>query len=185
MTYNRIWRWCLNACTGLLILTPIYFLTSENINVKDLVFAGLQDEQPRHTIDLPELPALDPGFMLKSDIVAQSSGSQIEQLILSIATTNSTKNIDLAESPFIINYRDHHQRIQQVPYTWHFEEPNDSDSLLEERELAQLVIDLGAALEHELTPNTQFALELTTPRNRRLTIRHTTPSKFEPIMVLY
>ena len=80
---------------------------------------------------------------------------------------------------------DANQVINEVTWTAAFIGNSDTDTLLEDGELAEITVDLAASsLTPALAKNTEFTIEVKPPTGAVLNISRTTPPGFSPVMEL-
>src|SRR5690606_10110161 len=105
---------------------------------------------------------------------AAGADGTVNKLIFTLATVTGGDPVDLtpppdgegdAENTLIIDYRDADGRVADIEWTATPMGVDDGDKLLEDRELAQITIDMSKVLtgENTLGPNSTFVIELKPP----------------------
>ena len=88
----------------------------------------------------------------------------------------------------VLGYDDESQQISDVAWTVTYLGDNDSDSLLEVGEKAQVTAKVGKAITDTsgtaLSKNTQFTLEYSPPKGAVMILQRTTPARIDTVMNL-
>ena len=115
-----------------------------------------------------------------------AAADTVASVTFTVALVTGGEPVDLtagANQRVIISYRDEDSFVNSLTFTPTFIGQNDTDMLLEDGELAQLVVTLPAAPD-ALAVDTQFTLEVKPPTGAVLNITRTTPAALEAIMEL-
>ncbi len=139
---------------------------------KEAIYAGLSEVRS--------------SLELRGAVVAQTDGSEVTDVIFSVANAAGGESIDLSapvSNTLIIDYRDSAQRSANLTWTLNWVVRNDTDDLLEEGELAEITVDLSG-LTTSLAENTQFALEIKPAQGGVVVVERTTPAFLDTIIDL-
>ncbi|GJM40399.1 MAG: flagellin [Ardenticatenaceae bacterium] len=139
---------------------------------KEAIYAGLSEVRS--------------SLELRGAIVAQTDGSEVTDIIFSVANAAGGESIDLTapvSNTLIIDYRDSAQRSANLTWTLNWVVRNDTDDLLEEGELAEITVDVSG-LTTPLAENTQFALEIKPAQGGVVVVERTTPAFLDTIIDL-
>lgn len=136
--------------------------------------------------------------VLYDDIIARGQATSV---VLLIANTNSDDAIDMTDPSdsdddglsdsvdrthsLIVNYTDAYQSKSDLYWTKSFVGIDDDDDLIEDRERAELTIQLAAL--NQTTPlvkNMEFTIEVTIADRSLLVIQRSTPGKIDASMNL-
>ena len=130
---------------------------------------------------------LEGSMNVKGSIIAESSGSSVNDAIftLSLVTGGSPINLSSTAKEVVVGYKDASQFANDVPWTikWTVSKQTPADDMLEEGELAEITVDLSD-LTTALGANTTFNLEIKPPKGTVLNINRTTPAAIQPVMNL-
>lgn len=146
--------------------------TTSTEQSKEAIYAGL--EEVRSSMEL------------RGAIVAQTNGTQVNDIIFSVANAASGNAIDLTapvSNTLIIDYRDDAQRAANLDWTLTWIVRNDTDDLLEEGELAEISVDVSG-LTTPLAENTQFSMEIKPGQGGVIVVERTTPAFLDTIVDL-
>lgn len=146
--------------------------TTSTEQSKEAIYAGL--DEVRSSMEL------------RGAIVAQTDGTQVTDIIFSVANAASGNAIDLTapvSNTLIIDYRDDVQRSANLTWTLTWIVRNDTDDLLEEGELAEISVDVSG-LTTPLAENTQFAVEIKPGQGGVIVVERTTPAFLDTIIDL-
>ncbi|MCA9918383.1 MAG: flagellin [Anaerolineales bacterium] len=139
---------------------------------KEAIYAGLSEVRS--------------SLELRGAVVAQTDGSEVTDVIFSVANAAGGESIDLTapvSNTLIIDYRDSAQRSANLTWTLTWVVRNDTDDLLEEGELAEITVDVSG-LTTPLVENTQFALEIKPAEGGVVVVERTTPAFLDTILDL-
>lgn len=139
---------------------------------KEAIYAGLSEVRS--------------SLELRGAVVAQTDGTEVTDVIFSVANAAGGESIDLTapvSNTLIIDYRDSAQRSANLTWTLTWVVRNDTDDLLEEGELAEITIDVSG-LTTPLVENTQFALEIKPAEGGVVVVERTTPAFLDTIIDL-
>lgn len=146
--------------------------TTSTEQSKEAIYAGL--DEVRSSMEL------------RGAIVAQTDGSEVTDIIFSVANAAGGNAINLTapvSNTLIIDYRDDAQREANLTWTLTWIVRNDTDDLLEEGELAEISVDVSA-LTTPLAENTQFAMEVKPGQGGVIVVERTTPAFLDTIIDL-
>jgi flagellin FlaB len=146
--------------------------TTSTEQSKEAIYAGLSEVRS--------------SMELRGAVVAETNGTQVNNLIFSVANAAGGDAIDLTapvSNTLIIDYRDDAQRAANVDWTLTWIVRNDSDDLLEEGELAEISVDISG-LTTPLAANTQFAMEIKPGQGGVIVVERTTPAFLDTIIDL-
>ncbi|MCA9901948.1 MAG: flagellin [Anaerolineales bacterium] len=139
---------------------------------KEAIYAGLSEVRS--------------SLELRGAVVAQTDGTEVTDVIFSVANAAGGESIDLTapvSNTLIIDYRDSAQRSANLTWTLTWVVRNDTDDLLEEGELAEITVDVSG-LTTPLVENTQFALEIKPAEGGVVVVERTTPAFLDTIIDL-
>jgi len=142
---------------------------------KEAVYAGLAEVQGSLEIR---------GSVLARAVAA---GGNITDVIFSLANVAGGEPVDFSTTDrvIIIEYRDEDQRHEITDWTVTWPGYDDGDSVLEDRELAELTVPLSGTITTDLDENRSFVIEVKPPQGGTLVIERTTPSYIDPINDLH
>ncbi len=146
--------------------------TTSTEQSKEAIYAGL--DEVRSSMEL------------RGAIVAETDGSEVTDIIFSVANAAGGNAIDLTapvSNTLIIDYRDDAQRAANLTWTLTWIVRNDTDDLLEEGELAEISVDVSG-LTTPLAENTQFAMEVKPGQGGVIVVERTTPAFLDTIIDL-
>jgi flagellin FlaB len=121
---------------------------------------------------------------VKGAVIAKGASGKVTDVIFTVALVAGGQPVDLttgSDKKVVIGYRDATQFINDVDWAVAFVGKNDSDNLLEDGELAEITVNVGAA---SLGANTPFTLEVKPPTGAVLSLNKTTPAAIEAVMQL-
>lgn len=139
---------------------------------KEAIYAGLSEVRS--------------SLELRGAVVAQTDGTEVTDVIFSVANAAGGESIDLTapvSNTLIIDYRDGAQQSANLTWTLTWVVRNDTDDLLEEGELAEITVDVSG-LTTPLVENTQFALEIKPAEGGVVVVERTTPAFLDTIIDL-
>jgi len=150
---------------------------------KEAVYAGLSEV--RGTMEL------------KGSVVAEGvAGTVVSQVQFTVSTVAGGEPIDLTtgtNQKIVVDYRDAESVEDSVPISITFT-VGDSDSLLEEGELAKILVPLngqtisgmtGTAIDVDLAASEQFSLEIKPPNGAVILLERTLPAYIDAVMDLH
>jgi flagellin FlaB len=146
--------------------------TTSTEQSKEAIYAGLSEVRS--------------SMELRGAVVAQTDGTEVTDIIFSVANAAGGDSIDLtapANNTLIIDYRDNAQRSANLDWTLTWVVRNDTDDLLEEGELAEITVDVSG-LTTPLAANTQFAMEIKPGQGGVVVVERTTPAFLDTIIDL-
>ena len=150
------------------ILSAGTFLTERS---KEAAYAGL--EEVRGSLEL------------KGSVIANgiTSTQIISYVVFSVSNVAAGQAVDFSTTDrvVIIEYRDANQRHEITDWTVSWPGYDDSDTLLEERELAEITVPLSSTLSPGLGVNTTFMIEVKPPRGSVLPLERTTPARIDAV----
>lgn len=123
---------------------------------------------------------------LRGSVIALGSSDVVTEATFSIANVAGGEAVDMSTTNrvVVIEYRDSNQRKEITNWTVNWLGYNDSDTLLEERELAEITIPLSGTLTTNLGANTTFVIEVKPPQGAVLNLQRTTPAVIDAVMDL-
>ena len=122
---------------------------------------------------------------LKGSMIGIGGSSIVSEVIFSVAQVAGGAPIDFtsgANRVVLVEYRDQNQRQEISNWSVSWLGYNDSDDLLEARELAEITVPLSTAIS--LGTNTTFVVEVKPPQGAVLNLQRTTPANIETVMEL-
>jgi flagellin FlaB len=141
---------------------------------KEAIYAGL--EEVRGSLELR-------GSVIANAATTGITGT-VGSLVFSVANVAGGEPVDFttgSNAVVVIEYRDSDQRHEITNWTVNWLGYNDSDSLLEERELAELTVPLSGTLTTQLTTNKTFVVEVKPPKGSVLPLERTTPANMDTV----
>ena len=112
----------------------------------------------------------------------------VTEVIFTLANVAGGAPVDMTDTSgaqvVIIEYRDANQRKQIDNWTVEFLGWDDSDDLLEERELVEVTVPITGNVTTGLGINTSFVIEVKPPKGSVLNMQRTVPSVLDPVMDL-
>ena len=140
---------------------------------KEAIYAGL--EEVRGSLELR-------GSVIANAATTGITGT-VGSLVFSVANVAGGEAVDFSTTNrvVVIEYRDSDQRHEITGWTVNWLGYNDSDSLLEERELVEVTVPLSGTLTTQLTTNKTFVIEVKPPRGSVLPLERTTPANMDTV----
>ncbi len=140
---------------------------------KEAVYAGL--EEVRGSLELR-------GSIIANGITSTNS---ITNVVFTVANVAGGQAVDMSTTSrvVVVEYRDSSQRKEITDWSVSWLGYNDADTLLEERELAEITVPLNS-LSPTLGANTIFVVEVKPPRGAVLNLQRTTPAVIDLVMDL-
>jgi flagellin FlaB len=141
---------------------------------KEAIYAGL--EEVRGSLELR-------GSVIANAATTGITGT-VGSLVFSVANVAGGEPVDFttgSNAVVVIEYRDSDQRHEITNWTVNWLGYNDSDSLLEERELVELTVPLSGTLTTQLTTNKTFVVEVKPPKGSVLPLERTTPANMDTV----
>jgi flagellin FlaB len=150
------------------ILSAGAFTTEKS---KEAVYAGL--EEVRGSLEIR-------GSVIANAATTGITGT-VGSLVFSLANVAGGSPVDFSTTNrvVILEYRDSDQRIEISDWTVDWMGYNDSDTLLEERELAEVTVPISSNLSTQLSTNKTFVIEVKPPRGSVLPLERTTPANLD------
>ena len=161
---------------------------------KETVHAGLQEARGSMEIR---------GSMIATEGTATSTVGTVDTLVFVVTNAVAGEAIDLtvptdaaddgipdagSTHKTVLSFDDDNQHIADVAWTVVYLGDNDSDSLLELGEKAQVTAKVGKAITAnagtDLGTDTVFSLEVSPPKGAVMILQRTTPAKIDSIMNL-
>ncbi len=167
----------------------IAFVVVASIFAFAILSAGTASTERGEEAIYSGLESVQSSMSIRGAVIAAEAGAPggtVNTVTFTLALVTGGEPVDLtagAGQRVIISYRDDDSYVNSLTFVTSFIGTNDADMLLEDGELAQLVVTLPAAPD-TLGPNTQFTLEVKPPTGAILNITRTTPAALEPIMEL-
>ncbi len=124
---------------------------------------------------------------LRGSVIAIGESDVVSDVVFTVANVAGGEPVDFttgSNSVVVIEYRDNSQRQEISNWTTSWLGYNDSDGILEERELVEVTIPLSGTLGTDLGTNTTFVVEVKPPNGAVLNIQRTTPAGIESVMDL-
>jgi len=155
------------------ILSAGTFTTEQS---REAVYSGLEEVQG--------------SLERRGEVVAETNVAKtaVMTVSFSIANTAGGNAVDVTDTTgtnkMLIKYRDPTQDLTVDDWTtvWLVRPSGETDQLLEEGELAELVIPIPSTVT--LATNTKFIIEVQPPNGATLLIERTTPAYFDAVMDL-
>ena len=122
---------------------------------------------------------------LKGSMIGIGGSSIVSEVIFSVAQVAGGAPIDFtsgANRVVLVEYRDQDKRQEISNWSVSWLGYNDSDALLEARELAEITVPLSTSIA--LGTNTTFVVEVKPPQGAVLNLQRTTPANIETVMEL-
>ncbi len=161
---------------------------------KETVHAGLQEARGSMEIR---------GSMIATEGTATTTVDTVQTLVFVVTNAVAGEPIDLtaptdgdddgipdsgSSHKTVLGYDDENQQISDVAWTVTYLGDNDSDSLLEVGEKAQITVKVGKAITDTsgttLKKNTEFTLEYSPPKGAVMILQRTTPARLDAVMNL-
>jgi flagellin FlaB len=166
----------------------IAFVVVASVFAFTILSAGTFSTERGKEAILAGLSEVQSSMEIKGSVIAKSNSSQtqVDEVIFTVANAigGAPVNLDDDNQVVVIDYRDSRQTHPITDWTVEFLGTSDSDSLLENGELAQITVPLSLTLSTALTTTTPFALEIKPPSGAVLNIQRTTPAFLELVMDL-
>lgn len=146
--------------------------TTSTEQSKEAIYAGLSEVRS--------------SLELRGAVVAETDGTQVNNIIFTLANAAGGDAIDLTaptNNTVIIDYRDNAQRSANLTWTLTWVVRNDTDDLLEDGELAEISVDVSG-LTTPLAANTEFAIEIKPEQGGVVVVERTTPAYLDTIIDL-
>jgi archaellin len=139
---------------------------------------GMYSSDRLEQTGLAALRNTDAGLELRGPVLARTDGSNVLQLVVTVAPAVGGDGVDLRpDAPTertTIAYRDDSLTLRELPYatSWIVD---DGDLLLETGELAELTIDV-AQVQPAIAQDRSFVVEIRPARAHFLVVERTMPS---------
>jgi len=141
---------------------------------QEAVYTGLQ--HARSTLEL------------KGDVVAHGNASQVNELVICVASALNGEKIDLTEPPgsnvVVVSYSSAGNRTDDLIWTAAQLGKGNDDDMLDPGETFEMTIDLTGAGETIGTYHT-FNVEIKPPVGAVLVVERTTPAALDTYMILH
>jgi flagellin FlaB len=135
------------------------------------------------------LSQVEGAVQMKGSVIAQASlvGHQgtVAALLLTVANVAGGQPVDFSTNQRVvqIEYRDEYQRVPITNWTFTALGYDDGDSLLEQRELFEIIIPT-ISLPDPMGPNRKFTIEIKPPIGAPLQVQRTIPATIDSVMDL-
>jgi len=142
---------------------------------KEAVYAGLSEV--RGSLELR-------GSVIVTTTNAYTGTSgYVTNVIFTVANVAGGEPVDFSTTNrvVVLEYRDSSQRKEITNWTVAWPGYDDTDGILEERELAEITIPLGTSIAPTLGTNTTFVIEVKPPQGAVLPIERTTPAVIDKV----
>jgi hypothetical protein len=139
---------------------------------------------PPKTTTLIDLAKVQKTIALKGSLAAYGSNDAVQELVFTIRNIAENKPLSLANSDFVINYRDPYQRISNVKWSPQFQSKHSNDQWLQSGESLEIRIPVAGLLKHPLGANTPFVVDMVAPQGIILRLERTTPSQLGSVLNL-
>ena len=174
-------RWRSLVPTEFLLLLLFLLLTATLLLMTSANQANILSATPLTQADLDQTRQ---PLALKGSLWAVSQQRQITELRFVLALAPTASPLDLMAPHLTLRYQDATQQVDNLPWTWHFQNGSNDNSLLEAGEQVQLTVSFAERLTPALGANTPFRLELKAPQRLLFALQRTTPSTLESTMDL-
>ena len=166
----------------------IAFVVVASVFAFTILSAGTTSTQKAQQAIIAGLAEVEGSMEVRGSVIALSDGTDVDDLTFSLANVTGGEPVDLStgtsfSNTLVIEYRDATTRQTDLAWTVEWLGYNDGDDLLEDRELAQISIDLDSA-SISLGVNTSFVIEVKPPAGGVLGIERTTPARIDSVMDL-
>lgn len=136
------------------------------------------------SVPVTHLPIVNETLQLTSHVIVRSNQHAVETIHLTLTNVSTHRAVPVTPEFLQILYRDAHQQIEAVPWTWQFLGEHNHNDLLEAGEHLQLDVDVKQALQTPLGANHAFVLEIQPQTSAILSIHRTTPLQLSALMDL-
>lgn len=165
----------------------IAFVVVASVFAFTILSAGSSSTEKGEEAIRSGLQAVQSSMSVKGSVIANGTSPNVDDVVFTLALVAGGDPVDLTsdagDNVVVIGYRDATQIANEVPWTVAWVGKNDGDALLEEGELAEITVDLGA-LTTRLSASTEFTVEIKPPTGAVLNISRTTPAAIETVMEL-
>ena len=176
----------------------IAFVVVASVFAFTILSSGTSSTQQAKDAIAGGLAQVSGSLEVRGSVIAEGTtgdGAEVTNLIFTLATVTGGNPVDLtpppdgegdAENTLIIDYRDANGRVADIEWTATPMGVDDGDNLLEDRELAQITIDMSKVLtgENTLGPNSTFVIEIKPPTGGTMPLERTTPAVIDAVMDL-
>jgi archaeal flagellin FlaB len=173
----------------------IAFVVVASVFAYTVLSAGIFSSQKGQEAVYTGLQTARSTLALKGDVVAQSTGSSVTELVICVANALNGASIDLTEpndhsglagndsaNVVVVSYSDSANRVDDLYWTATPLGTNNGDSMLDPGETFEMTIDLEAA--GTVGTYHTFDLDIKPPIGSVLTIERTTPAALADYMIL-
>jgi archaeal flagellin FlaB len=173
----------------------IAFVVVASVFAYTVLSAGIFSSQKGQEAVYTGLQTARSTLALKGDVVAQSSGSSVTELVVCVSNALNGASIDLtapsndsgiagngSQNVVVVSYADSTQRVDDLYWTATPLGTNNGDAMLDPGETFQLTIDMEAA--GTVGTYKTFDIDIKPPVGSVLTIERTTPAQLAPWMIL-
>jgi len=164
----------------------IAFVVVASVFAFTILSSGTSSTQQAKEAIASGLEQVSGALEVRGSVIATGdvTGSAVSTVVFTLATVTGGDPVDLTEptdNVLVIDYRDSLTRATDIAWTVEFKGASDDDDLLEERELAEVTVDLSA---YNLGVNSPFVIELKPPTGGTMPLERVTPAKIDAIMDL-
>jgi flagellin FlaB len=184
-TLHRLYgeQWGVTALETAIIL--IAFVVVASVFAFTILSAGTFTTERSKEAVYAGLAEVRGSVELKGSMIGIGGSSIVSEVIFSVAQVAGGAPIDFTSGSnrvVLVEYRDQSSRQEISNWTVNWLGYNDSDDLLEPRELAEITVPLSTAIG--LGTNTTFVVEVKPPQGAVLNLQRTTPPHIETVMEL-
>ena len=169
----------------------IAFIVVASVFAFTILSAGSTSTEKGEQAIYSGLEGVQSSMAVKGAVIAESAdNTNVDTVTLTMSLVSGGDPVDMTDTTtaganvVVVGYRDGTQFAPEVPWTLSWVGANDADTMLEDGELAQIVVNLGSLPQGPLVKNTEFTLEIKPPSGAVLNITRTTPAAIETVMEL-
>lgn len=173
----------------------IAFVVVASVFAFTILSSGTSSTQQAKDAIAGGLAQVSGSLQIKGSVIATEDAvtpDQIGEILFTVSTVTGGGSVDLTapgaegDNTLVIDYRDVATYETDVPWTVEFVGDNNDDTMLDDRELAKITIDLTAVGDTGvvLGPNTTFTVELKPTTGGTVPIQRTTPPSIDAVMDL-
>lgn len=173
----------------------IAFVVVASVFAFTILSSGTSSTQQAKDAIAGGLAQVSGSLQIKGSVIATEDAvtpDQIGEILFTVGTVTGGGSVDLTapgaegDNTLVIDYRDVATYETDVPWTVEFVGDNNEDTMLDDRELAKITIDLTAVGDTGvvLGPNTTFTVELKPTTGGTVPIQRTTPPSIDAVMDL-
>lgn len=131
------------------------------------------------------LEGVQSSMSVKGAVIALGTSPNVDDVVFTLSLVSGGDPVDMTDTTganvVVIGYRDNTQFVNELDWAAAWIGNNDSDTLLEGDELAEITVDLSS-LSPRLSINTEFTLEIKPPTGAVLELNRNTPAAIETVM---